>query len=315
MLHRNIRGKSLHAPSSEVVENNTGAPIPKLKVVSLNGFGSLFPSIVLANPLLSDNFGIVQENIENGKYGYVTCIGFMFDIDTSAWPVDTQLYSDSSGNLSIVPSGTAIALVVKSDADTGVLYVSGPPVIFRQRSWLLAGNSGTDENYDYIGTNDNKGLLIKTNSQLRLKITDQGRFGFNTDNPDSFIHIKAHTDYPKSGRKIDTFAVQTTDTAYNLMNAISIPLNSAVMATVSIVGRKDDNSFCFFKKTFVAKRGPGMMATLLLTQSDFTHKSDSNYDLRFRRVYEHIYIEVKSAVSDSTSWTGTIEIDTTSTPT
>lgn len=313
MLHKNIRGKSLHAPSTEVVENNTGSTISKLKVISLDGMGNLFPAIKVANPLLYDNFGIVQDEIKTGRVGHVTCIGFMFDIDTSAWNVDTLLYSDSNGNLSSTENNAPIAIVVKTDAQTGVIYVSGTFNLLKNTVyWQTSGNVNTDESVDFIGTTDYHDLRLRTDNKFRLNITKDGRFGFNIESPDEFIHIKAHSGFERSGRRISTFGVQTSDENWNTAYVWTIPSNSIALLKVSAVGRTDSANNCAFIKTSTFKRGAGSIGILGPVQSDFTEKTHSNYGFRFRRVNSTVYFEVKSASSTSTNWTGTVEIDVTS---
>ncbi|CAB4125160.1 hypothetical protein UFOVP53_71 [uncultured Caudovirales phage] len=123
--HALLRGSSLHAPSSELVENISGTSILKLKVVSLNGMGTVYPKVTLCNPSINSPFGIAQVTIANTRSGLITCLGFMFSVDTHLWSVDTALYSDSSGNLSTIVNGNPIATVIKTDAVYGVLYVGG----------------------------------------------------------------------------------------------------------------------------------------------------------------------------------------------
>jgi hypothetical protein len=310
MLHKNIRGKSLHAPSSEIVENNTGITIPKLKVVSFGEMGSLFPQIVTSNPAVYPNFGVTQETIDSGKFGYITCIGFMFDVNTLAWPVNSQLYSDAYGNLTTDLNGSVIAIVVKSHETQGVLYVGGPLSVFRANGWSLDGNSGINEENHFIGNKDYKDLIFKTNDSLRLNITKDGRFGFNVKNPDAFIHIKSHAEYENSGRRIATFGVKTNDLNWNIAYTWELPANSIAIVKVSTIGKTDPNQYGAFVRTTTFRRS-GMIGTLGTIQSDYTEKTNTNYKVRFRRVNSTLLFEVQSATVNSTDWTGTVEIDVT----
>jgi len=130
MLHRNLRGPSeLHSPSSERIENNTGSTIPVFKAVKFVGMGALYPQIALANTNLDIIRGITQTEILTGSSGYITSIGFLNNVNTAAWPVNTQLYSDAVGNVTNTPIGLPIASVLKQDAVNGIIYVNSTGII------------------------------------------------------------------------------------------------------------------------------------------------------------------------------------------
>ena len=90
-FHRLLAGSDLHSPTNETIENQTGFTIAKHKVVRLDGFGTAFPKVALANPGVYANFGIAQADIANNSKGMLTCLGFMRGLDTSAWSVGTAL--------------------------------------------------------------------------------------------------------------------------------------------------------------------------------------------------------------------------------
>ena len=48
--------------------------------------------------------------------------------------------------------------------------------------WALLGNSGTDENTNYLGTNDNQDLVFRTNGQENMRINTNGNVGIGTAN-------------------------------------------------------------------------------------------------------------------------------------
>lgn len=52
-------------------------------------------------------------------------------------------------------------------------------VVYSAQTWNTTGNSGTNPVTNFIGTNDNQSLSIKTNNVERLKISNTGRFIFN----------------------------------------------------------------------------------------------------------------------------------------
>lgn len=123
MFHKNLTGADLHAPSNQIVENQTGTVIPALTCVTYDGIGASFPSVSPANGLTQRIYGIAQDDIAIMGVGYITALGFMINLDTSAWPPLTSLYSDPYGTLSLTPNGPAVASVIKQDATVGVLYV------------------------------------------------------------------------------------------------------------------------------------------------------------------------------------------------
>lgn len=122
--HKHLRGADLHSPSNELVENNTGSTLTKMKVVSLSGIGTTYPQVILCNPSVNTPIGIIQSDMLTGTYGIISTLGLMYGLDTSAWAIGTHIYSDVNGNLSAIPHQNPVAFVVKSHATTGVLYVT-----------------------------------------------------------------------------------------------------------------------------------------------------------------------------------------------
>jgi hypothetical protein len=124
MKHRNLRGGDLHAPSSELIENNTGATIGVLQVVKFNGMGTLYPQVILANSATDVVRGITQSSIANGATGYITSLGLMNGVNTSAWTVGTTLYCDIYGNVTSTVINTPIGSVLSQDPVNGIIYVN-----------------------------------------------------------------------------------------------------------------------------------------------------------------------------------------------
>ncbi|MCS6917725.1 MAG: hypothetical protein NZM08_08595, partial [Chitinophagales bacterium] len=52
-----------------------------------------------------------------------------------------------------------------------------------QTPWYLTGNSGTNASTDFLGTTDNKPLVLRTNNVERMRITAAGKIGFGTTAP------------------------------------------------------------------------------------------------------------------------------------
>lgn len=313
MLHKNLRGNSLHAPSSEVVENRTGITLPKLKVVAFDGIGDKFPKVKAADPNVYTTFGVVQKDIANGKAGYITCLGLMLDVDTSSWLEEALLYASSTGDLSTTPLGTPVALVVKSHNTEGVLYVFGIADIINTpdgKSWDITGNTGTDDT-NFIGTRDAADFITKTNDSFRQIITRDGRFGYGVETPDEFIHIKAHAGYEGSGRRETSYALTTEDDSWNQAYSFVVPKNSVALINITAVGYTPPPGVltrCSFSRTATVWREGSDAILANQQQSDYTFK-DSDFNMRIRALNDSILVEVKGATSDLTKWSGYVNID------
>jgi hypothetical protein len=131
MFHKNITGADLHAPSNYLVENDTGVDIPILTVVTFNGIGTDFgfPSIVTVSSPGNVIRGVAMTDVpatSGSNAGYITSLGFMINVNTSAWAQNTKLYSNNAGGLQTSPLGPLVATVYKQDATFGVLFIEGP---------------------------------------------------------------------------------------------------------------------------------------------------------------------------------------------
>jgi hypothetical protein len=310
-FHSKLRGLDLHGPTNEMVENQTGSPINKLKAISLDGMGTTHPKVILADPNVRSNFGIAVDQIANNAFGFVCTFGFLFAVDTSLWPVNTLLYSDALGNLSVVPLGSPIASVVAQDGSCGVLYVLavGDLLVDNIPDWHIVGNLGTDEDVNFIGTQDAQGFQIKTNNAKRIFVDSQGRTAFGDLKPDGFIHIKEHTTSPGSGHIIHTFEVSTSSATYQPAFAYTVPNGSVIQIKVNLLGRESSTSRCSFVRTNTYTRDGGSAIKVGIGQSDYTYRSHDGYTMRFGQVTNQATIEVKADTANPTKWIGTVEID------
>ncbi|MCH8330334.1 MAG: tail fiber domain-containing protein, partial [Bacteroidetes bacterium] len=59
--------------------------------------------------------------------------------------------------------------------------------------WTNTGNSGTTPGTNFLGTTDNKDLVIKVNNTEVGRFVTEGRLGINNSSPDELIHITEDT--------------------------------------------------------------------------------------------------------------------------
>ena len=311
-FHRDMRGLALHAPSNEKIENNSGSSIPKLKVVSLDGHGVLYPQVILANPLVRFNFGITNAEILDGGNGTAATVGFMLNVDTSLWPPDTLLYSDVVGNLNTTILNNPVAIVIKQDSACGVLYVIAIGDAFgdAQNPWLVNGNTGTDEDINFLGTRDAEGIQVKTNDINRAFIDSAGNIALGQHKPDAFVHIKEHTNLPGTGRLVHTFSVETVNIGYNTAFSYMVPEGAVAKIRAHIVGRESSISRCTFERINTYTRdGASAIRVDPVGQSSYTYRSNSGYNFRWSQSGNMALLEVKADSINNTKWIGTVEID------
>lgn len=81
-------------------------------------------------------------------------------------------------------------IVYQTDGTAGYYYYNGTQwlqLITNSIPWLLTGNTATDTTINYIGTTDNKSVLLKTNNSTRVIFKNSGNVGIGTDPSTSAI--------------------------------------------------------------------------------------------------------------------------------
>lgn len=140
-FHKDLKGLDLHSPSNERVENNTGSTISKLKAIKFSGIGSggSYPSALPISSYSDHVRGVMAEVVANNATGLACAFGILQNVDTSAWTVGTQIYSDDSGNLTSTVTAIRVGEVLKQHATAGIIYIesgivgpAGPVVSFKQ---------------------------------------------------------------------------------------------------------------------------------------------------------------------------------------
>lgn len=308
MLHRKLSGRDLHSPTNETVENKSGSTIPALKVVRLNGMGTVYPKVNLAEPSTYNNLGITYDEIPNNGAGQVCALGFMIGVDTSPWAPGTILYSDSTGNLSTTPLGGIVASVIKQDPTYGILYIITESIV--TTAWAVGGNSLTDPSVNYIGTNDNADLTFKTNSNEAARLTSQGKLGLGIASPKKHFHQKSHVG-PGNGRQTETWGAVTASSGFEVCYTLAISDFSVVSFEFSAIARKvDGTARASFKRSgLVYKESSNVIMQGTTWQSDFTIKSDTNFDIDYELTSNSLILKIKSSDSSPTEWSGSIIVE------
>lgn len=170
-----------------LVYNGTGAALTKGQVVYSNGAQGQRPTVALAlatsDATSARTLGIVAESIANGAEGWVTSLGIIENIDTSAFTAGAQLYLSGStaGGLTATKPVAPIHMVyvarcIKSNASSGRLFVTV------QNGYEL------DELHDVSAQSpaNNDGLFYNTSTSLWEKksiVTALGYTPYNATNP------------------------------------------------------------------------------------------------------------------------------------
>lgn len=311
-FHKNLRGLDLHAPTNELVENNSGADIAALSVVTLDNMGNVYPQVILAQTTLKHNFGVAGNTIIDGSNGYVTTLGFLPNIDTSPWTEGTILYSSLSGQLSSAIFGKPVALVVKQDSVYGELYVLAAttfslPIDY----WTINGNEGIDPNINFIGTLDNNPVKIRTNNNPVAQFDVNGRFAIGAHDPNSSLHIKSYPGYPGSGLQLDTFSLTTSSTSPTSAYAVSIANNSVVRIKFQVTARESNGASraSFTRSGLFYRHGGNVQVQGGIWQSDFTIMSTSGFQVSYQLGVNDVTFNVKPVTSSDTYWVGHVEIE------
>lgn len=150
-----------------LVYNGTGATLTKGQVVYSNGAQGQRPTVALAlatgDATSARTLGIVAETIANGAEGWVTSLGIIENIDTSAFTAGAQLYLSGStaGGLTATKPVAPLHMVyvarcIKSHASSGRLFVTV------QNGYEL------DELHDVAAVSPSNGQTIVYNSTTSL---------------------------------------------------------------------------------------------------------------------------------------------------
>jgi hypothetical protein len=111
------------------VTNSSGASISKGDPVYLTGYGTKPQVTKLTNTMNYPVLGLAKSAIGNATDGVVIISGIFSNVATSSYSVGNILYTGTSGGLTATQpttGGTAVGVVAKSHATTGVIIVGKP---------------------------------------------------------------------------------------------------------------------------------------------------------------------------------------------
>lgn len=130
---------------------------------------------------------------DSDTVGFAYTASFSNTSDTAAYAlnvlssVDTVPFAYNSDSAAYsLNSGSSSSSVNSQYCDTAVYaYTSGNVYSY----WNLNGNTGTNPLSNFLGTIDNKDLVIKTNGIERARVTASGRVGIGTSSPIATLHV------------------------------------------------------------------------------------------------------------------------------
>jgi hypothetical protein len=112
------------------VTNSSGATISKGDPVYLTGHSGTKPQVTkLTNTMNYPMLGLAKDTFATATDGIVVISGIFSNVATSSYSVGNILYTGTSGGLTATQpatGGTAVGVVAKSHATTGVIIVGKP---------------------------------------------------------------------------------------------------------------------------------------------------------------------------------------------
>ena len=174
-----------------LVYNGTGATLNKGQVVYSNGAQGQRPTVALAlatgDATSARTLGIVAETIANGAEGWVSTLGIVENIDTSAFTAGAQLYLSGStaGGLTATKPYAPLHMVyvarcIRSHETSGRLFVT------------VQNGYEMDELHNVAAQtpSNNDGLFYNTSTSLwenKSIVTALGYTPYNATNPSNYL--------------------------------------------------------------------------------------------------------------------------------
>jgi hypothetical protein len=111
------------------VTNSSGASIAKGDPVYISGSGTKPQVTKLTNTMNYPMLGLAKDAFATATDGVVVIFGIFSNVNTSSYTAGNILYTGTSGGLTATQpatGGTAVGVVAKSHATTGVIIVGKP---------------------------------------------------------------------------------------------------------------------------------------------------------------------------------------------
>lgn len=310
MQHSRLRGLDNHAPSNELVENDSGTIIPAAKVVRLNGMGTAYPAVLPADPTIDISFGIASTalgTVAGQNFGLVTTMGFMFNMNTSPWVVGTILFSDTNGSLSSTSLGEPVARVIQQDATFGILYVFAIAQILdeaAQNAWLTTGNNTASG--EFLGTNTAQDLRFRTAGTQKAVLDQNGRFGIGTPTMQRLFEVKSHSQTTATGLQLDSWYVDTMATGWS--TAIVVPITDPSTVRIEFtanVRANDGSARASFKRSgLFFRESSSVQVQGISWSSDYTQTSDPGIAVRYILNTTDVTFQVQPLAGTLYHWSG-----------
>ena len=244
------------------VINNTGTTIANGRAVYLNGASGGLPTIALAQAnavATTIGAGLTTESIANGATGFVTCLGNVNGIDTSAFTAGATVYISATtpGALtSTAPTSPnyryRIGIVGISSATVGTIHVTPSTAALGNGSAnQVAGinNAGTAQEYKSLNSGTNVSV---TNSAGAVTFDLQGTVPIVNGGTGSATQNFVDLTNAQTVAGVKTFSSAPTLSAGATMSATSIVTDTT---TGLKIGTATTQKLGFFNATPVVQQG------------------------------------------------------------
>ncbi|GIW60431.1 MAG: hypothetical protein KatS3mg087_1497 [Patescibacteria group bacterium] len=101
-------------------------------------------------------------------------------------PAGSLIIGGTGNTMTTLPIGSANQILASNGSSP--YWLSNADIVYAY-GWGLAGNSGTNDSINFLGTTDNEGVTIRTNNIERLYVSPTGKVGIGGTNPQFALHI------------------------------------------------------------------------------------------------------------------------------
>jgi hypothetical protein len=105
------------------------------------------------------------------------------------------------------------------------------------------------------------------------------------------------------------FSANFSSSNWETIYEYEINNNSTIMITYSIIGKESNLLQAGFKRTAIFYTENNITQGINLSQSDYTNKTQNNFDVRMTSNLNKIVLQVKGISNNLTKWNGSIQIE------